>query len=85
MSDTVTRTTLTLDITNAARGQELLVGLMAYIDDMMGLDYDSVAAQLDYVANYVRMKKYKESERQLYQQAGQLYQQAASNNRAKED
>lgn len=74
MSDTVVRTTLTLDITNAARGQELLIGLMAYIDDMLGLDYDSVATQLDYVANYARMKKYEESERQLYQQA-------ASNNR----
>lgn len=67
--DKVTRTTLTLDITNAARGQELLVGIMSYIDDMMGLDYDSIAAQLDYVANYARMKKYEDSERQLYQQA----------------
>lgn len=70
MEDKMPITTLHLNITNAARGQELLVGLMAYIDDMMGLDYDSVAAQLDYVANYARMKKYEESERQLYQQAG---------------
>lgn len=69
MSNTATRTTLTLDITNAARGQELLIGLLSYIDDMVGLDYDSVAGQLDYVANYARMKKYEESERQLYQQA----------------
>lgn len=69
MGESMPTTTLHLNITNAARGQELLVGLMAYIDDMMGLDYDSVAAQLDYVANYARMKKYKESERQLYQQA----------------
>lgn len=69
MTDNIARTKLELDITNAARGQELLVGLLSYIDDRMGLDYDSVAAQLDYVANYARMKKYEESERQLYQQA----------------
>lgn len=56
-------TQLTLNVTNAARGQELLVGLLSYVDDMMGLDYDSVAAQLDYVANYTRMKKYEEMER----------------------
>lgn len=66
-------TTLTLDTTNAAKGQELLVGLMSWIDDMMGLDYDSVAAQLDYVANYARMKKYEESESHLYQQAAQAH------------
>ena len=65
----ITPTVMTLNVTNAAKGQELLVGLMAWIDDMMGLDYDSIAAQLDYVANYARMKKYDEQERQLYQQA----------------
>lgn len=59
----MTETTLTLNITNSARGQELLVGLMAYIDDTMGLDYDSIVMQLDYVANYARMKKYDEMQR----------------------
>ena len=58
----ITPTVMTLNVTNAAKGQELLVGLMAWIDDMMGLDYDSIAAQLDYVANYARMKKYDEQD-----------------------
>lgn len=71
MSETITKTTLTLDITNAARGQELLTGLLSYVDDMMGLNYDSIASQLDYVANYARMKRYEENKRQLYQQAAQ--------------
>lgn len=69
MGDNVPKTTMALDITNAARGQELLIGLLSYIDDMMGLDYDSVASQLDYVANYARMKKYEEQERQSCQLA----------------
>lgn len=49
-------TTLHLNITNSVQQNALLVGLMAYIDDMLGLDLDNIAEQLEFVAKYTRAK-----------------------------
>lgn len=50
------RTVLYLNVTNSVQQNMLLVGLMAYVDDMMGLDLENVAEQLEFVAKYVRAK-----------------------------
>lgn len=49
-------TTLHLNVTNSVQQNMLLVGLMSYVDDMMGLDLDNIAEQLEFVAKYVRAK-----------------------------
>lgn len=69
MSDTVTRTILTLDVTNAAVGQELLVGLLKRIDENPQLDYEAIAAQLEYAARYARKKHSEKFESELYASA----------------
>lgn len=49
-------TILSLNITNSIPQNMLLVGIMAYVDDMMGLDLDNIAEQLEFAAKYVRAK-----------------------------
>lgn len=49
-------TTLHLNITNSVQQNMLLVGLMAYVDDMMGLDLENIADQLEFVTKYIRAK-----------------------------
>lgn len=61
--DSKPSTYMTLDITNSVSGNELVVGLMAYIDDMMGLDLENVADELEFVLKYVKRKAAKNDNR----------------------
>lgn len=56
-------TTLYLNVTNSVQQNMLLVGLMAYVDDMMGLDLDNIAEQLEFTAKYVRAKSFEQKQR----------------------
>lgn len=49
-------TVMTLNVTNSVPENQLMVGLMAYIDHMMGLDYEQIAKQLEFVAEYAKSK-----------------------------
>ena len=50
------RVNFVLNATNSVQENILIVSLMAYIDDMLGLDLDNVADQLEFVAKYARAK-----------------------------
>ena len=54
--DNMPVTTLYLNATNSVPQNLFLVSLMAYIDDMMGLDLENIVDQLEFVAKYARRK-----------------------------
>jgi hypothetical protein len=50
--------TITLNIDNSLSDNMFIVGLMNYIDDTLGLDYEQMRHQLDYVKLYLIKKQY---------------------------
>ena len=56
MEDKVPRTVITLDATNTVIENQFIVSLMKWVDGMMGVDYENIAEQLEFVAKYARKK-----------------------------
>lgn len=58
MSNEITPMTLLLDITGSTPDNRFIVGLMNYVDDTLGLDYESMQRQLEFVTYHLINKRF---------------------------
>ena len=58
MSKEITPMTLLLDITGSTPDNRFIVGLMNYVDDTLGLDYESMQRQLEFVTYHLINKRF---------------------------